>query len=67
MPREEKRFTVGKWGEFTQWKCAYCPFDTLEGEAAMLEHYHRVHAPVLAKAVRKPETRDRFGNLNKEA
>jgi hypothetical protein len=33
----------------------------------MLEHFHRVHAPVNAKAARKPEMRDRFGNLNKEA
>lgn len=44
-PAEEKPYTVGKWGGFTQWKCKLCPWDTLEGEAAMLEHLASAHAP----------------------
>jgi hypothetical protein len=44
-PAEEKPYTVDQWGGFTQWQCKLCPWDTLEGEAAMLEHLASAHAP----------------------
>lgn len=38
-------FTNGTWAGRPQWRCAFCPWDTLESEAAMLEHYETVHKP----------------------
>lgn len=42
---EELPYTVGWWKGFRQWRCKQCPWDTLESEAAMLEHIATVHAP----------------------
>jgi len=42
---EEKPYTLGKWRGHTQWKCRFCPWDTLVGEAAMLEHWATRHRP----------------------
>lgn len=44
-PAEERSYTVGSWRGFTQYQCKLCPWDTLEGEAAMLEHLRSAHAP----------------------
>ena len=64
---ENPFFMLGKWGEFTQWRCRFCPWDTLDGEAAMLEHYESVHKPPIpAKPPISAATSiliaDRFGN-----
>lgn len=42
---EELPYTVGWWKGFRQWRCKLCPWDTLESEAAMLEHIAAVHKP----------------------
>lgn len=56
-------WTVGAWGEFAQWQCALCPWDTLDGEEAMREHYVTVHAPPPPAAPAPTVLRaDRFGN-----
>jgi len=41
---ESPYFTLGKWQGFVQWKCPFCPWDTLEGEQVALEHYNERHA-----------------------
>lgn len=57
-------YTMGTWNGLDQWKCRYCRWDTLEGEAAVMAHYQGAHAP------KPPRTRvvalplvDRFGNV----
>lgn len=42
---DEKPYTVGWWKGLRQWRCKQCPWDTLESEAAMLEHIAVRHAP----------------------
>ncbi len=42
---EPAHWTESIWGVHAQWACAYCPFDTLDGEEAMAEHYRSQHAP----------------------
>lgn len=42
---EEKPYSLGTWRGRMQWKCKQCPWDTLEGEAAMLEHIASAHTP----------------------
>lgn len=44
-PAEERPYTVGSWRGFPQHQCKLCPWDTLEGEAKMLEHLASAHAP----------------------
>ena len=44
-------FTIGSWRGFTQWRCAHCPFDTLESEEAMRRHLQQ-HAPPAPRVVR---------------
>ena len=39
-------FAVGKWKGNTQHRCKLCPWDTLNGEVAMLEHIARTHIAV---------------------
>lgn len=41
----DPRFTVGSWAGFPQWRCTQCAFDTLEGEADVLQHWLNYHAP----------------------
>jgi hypothetical protein len=41
----DKPYTMGEWNGKPQWKCKLCPWDTLEGEAAMLEHLATRHKP----------------------
>jgi len=50
----ESRWETGEWSFFPIWRCVLCPFDTLEGEEAMLEHWHSAHehpAPVVTPSV----------------
>jgi hypothetical protein len=63
-PAPNPHFTLGRWQTFTQWKCAYCPYDTLQGEAVIMEHYQERHAPPPepAPAPRLIQVADRSGN-----
>lgn len=56
-------WTMGRWGDIPQWRCALCPFDTLDGEEAILAHYLAEHAPP-APVVAPPiiQVYDRYGN-----
>lgn len=56
-------WTMGQWSEFSQWSCVFCPFDTLDGEEAILAHYLAEHAPP-APVVAPPmiQVYDRYGN-----
>lgn len=56
-------WTMGRWDQFPQWKCAFCQFDTLDGEEAILAHYLAEHAPP-APVVTPPviQVYDRYGN-----
>jgi hypothetical protein len=38
-------WAINRWHDKTLYTCLFCPFDTLNGEAAMLEHWREVHAP----------------------
>lgn len=58
----ETRWTVGRWGELEQWQCALCPFDTLDGAAAIEAHWLAEHAPPPPPLVEKIQIYDRFGN-----
>lgn len=42
---EVKHYREGSWKGFTQHLCNYCPWDTLQGEAAMLAHLQAQHFP----------------------
>lgn len=43
--QEEKGFVLGKWRGKVQWRCTRCPWDTLKGERAMLDHIRTRHTP----------------------
>lgn len=58
----ETRWTVGMWSTFSQWRCALCPFDTLDGLAAIEAHWLAEHAPPVPPPVEKIQIYDRFGN-----
>lgn len=56
----EQPFRRGMWGEYPQWACRLCPWDTLDGEDAFWEHYLARHAISVAY---EPvvQVYDRFG------
>lgn len=62
-PEAERPFVVGTWRGRTQWRCRACPWDTLDGEAAIMEHIQAAHTPKPPprRAVTLPLV-DRFGN-----
>lgn len=41
----ETRWDVGEWRGYERWACRLCPFDTLDGEGAMVAHWMACHAP----------------------
>ena len=57
----ELPWVVGMWGGFTQWRCRLCPWDTLEGEDAMLEHVAARHG-VVEKSPALVQAYDARGN-----
>lgn len=63
----EPLWVMGQWGDYPQWRCAVCSFDTLDGEDVMLAHWQAEHAPP-APAVTPPviQIYDRWGNPRKE-
>lgn len=58
---EELPWIMGTWHGLPRWQCALCPWDTLEGEAAMIEHIEQLHgvAPAPATLV---QAYDAWGN-----
>lgn len=38
-------WTMGTWSGMPQWRCTMCPFDTLDGEDAMIVHIEARHGP----------------------
>jgi hypothetical protein len=58
-------YTLGQWRGMTTWQCAFCPWDTLEGESAFYEHYRSQHAQPAEPDEPPPPTipvADRWGN-----
>ena len=37
-------YRIGKWQDYPNYECLFCPFATLD-EAVAQEHYQHVHAP----------------------
>ena len=59
----ELPYTVGEWKGMPKWQCNLCPFDTLAGEEAILEHIYKAHMPPPPQPERpKIIKADRFGN-----
>lgn len=59
----EPLWETSEWGVLPQWRCVLCPFDTLEGEAAMLEHWLNVHThPALVVTPSVIQVYDHRGN-----
>lgn len=66
LPKGKKPWIAGRWNDMPQWKCRACPWDTLAGEEAFMDHWKHVHAPANT-AARREQGRtlpilDRFGN-----
>lgn len=55
-------YTVGEWKGLPRWQCNLCPFDTLAGEEAILEHIYKVHMPPQQPERPQILKADRFGN-----
>ena len=59
----EPAWITAEWGVLPQWRCCLCPFDTLDGEAAMLEHWRECHAhPVPVAPPPVIQIYDKWGN-----
>lgn len=54
-------YELGSWAGLAQWRCRLCPWDTLDGESAMLAHLASRHAPGKAQPG-LIQTYDRWGN-----
>lgn len=62
----EKRWTLGRWGDRTQWNCTACRWDTIDGEDAMIAHFRGMHAgnePSATHATRPVYLYDSSGEL----
>lgn len=65
--REEPVESPLPWEELT-WhglpmlRCKLCPFDTLEGEATMIEHIEARHAPPVREERGRVQVFDVYGN-----
>lgn len=54
-------WVVGEWNGIPHYRCELCPFDTLAGEDAMIEHQLTAHAPKAQSSI--IEIYDRRGKL----
>jgi len=59
-------YEAGTWNKLPRWQCKLCSWDTLEGEAAMLQHIMERHAPAPERVPLKVPLYDRYGNLIEE-
>ena len=50
----ETRWTENEWHGLRHWQCNSCPFDTLDGQGIMLEHWREAHAPKPPISHREP-------------
>lgn len=50
------------WHGLPMLRCKLCPFDTLEGEAVMIEHIEARHAPPVREARPLVQVYDVYGN-----
>ncbi len=57
-------YVVGEWNGIPHYRCELCPFDTLAGEDAMIEHQLTAHAPKAQSSI--IEIYDRRGKLVKQ-
>lgn len=48
-PDPDQPFLLGTWEGLAQWRCRFCPWDTLEGEAVALTHFINRHVGVVTK------------------
>jgi len=59
MKRDKtSRWTEGTWKGNPRWQCALCPWDTLDGEAAMQAHFEAAHVQVVATGVIGPDGKE---------
>lgn len=60
----EPAYVQGTWNGLPMWTCTVCQWDTLEGEAVMLEHLRVQHLPPEPPAPEPPlvQVYDRWGN-----
>ena len=64
LPEPQPPYYIGTWNGLTQWRCAQCQFDTLDGEDEIIQHIiqaHTVRATPPASGLNIVMT-DRFGN-----
>jgi hypothetical protein len=54
-------YVVGEWNGIPHYRCELCPFDTLTGEQAMIEHQLAAHAPTAQSSI--IQIYDRRGKL----
>lgn len=59
--KAERPFILNKWNGLTQWRCRFCAWDTLDGEAEAMDHYIARHAAPVAPAPSPILRVDRFG------
>jgi hypothetical protein len=62
-PEGQILYVVGAWNGLPHYRCELCPFDTLDGEEAMVAHYLAMHAPPAPPVpVTIIQVYDRYGN-----
>ena len=54
-------FVLNKWNGLTQWRCRFCAWDTLDGEAEAMDHYITQHAAPTPPREGTIVVYDRFG------
>jgi hypothetical protein len=60
-PEGQILYVVGEWNGIPHYRCELCPFDTLAGEDAMIEHQLTAHAPQAQSSI--IQIYDRRGKL----
>jgi hypothetical protein len=54
QPQDEPKFQLLMWHDLPLWQCAQCPFDTLDGEEAFMQHWEKMHGPAPAPVIPEP-------------
>lgn len=58
----DARFEVLTWNQMPMWRCRCCPYDTVESEATIVEHYQREHVVAAPAPTVHIPVYDRWGN-----
>jgi hypothetical protein len=53
-PSPERPYVMARWKSKPMWQCRKCPWNTLKGEAVMLEHVDKVHGEKKPAPVARP-------------